>query len=133
MQQFFELDFVGPVFCERNCYWHFNVSVDLGTPIINNLLKYFIRIAFQLVPLSSEFFSLLSYGVAITVQIFMYCWFGNEVEIKVNRSHEKYQRSYLFNNYICSCFRVAIFLTPCLNANGQIFQKMSRRSCCFSR
>jgi hypothetical protein len=48
-----------------------------------DLLKRFIRIAFQLVPLSSEFFSLLSYGLAITVQIFMYCWFGNEVEIKV--------------------------------------------------
>ncbi|KAJ3663646.1 hypothetical protein Zmor_007886 [Zophobas morio] len=34
------------------------------------------------VPMSNEFFSLLSYGVAITMQIFMYCWFGNEIEVK---------------------------------------------------
>ncbi|RZB89854.1 odorant receptor 59a-like, partial [Asbolus verrucosus] len=34
------------------------------------------------VPLSSQFFSLASFGSAIVVEIFMYCWFGNEVEIK---------------------------------------------------
>jgi hypothetical protein len=86
MQNIFELDFVAPVFCERNCYRPFNVSVDFGTSpsVKKKLLKFIIPIAFQLVPLSSEFFSLLSYGLAITVQIFMYCWFGNEVEIKVN-------------------------------------------------
>ncbi|KAJ3663650.1 hypothetical protein Zmor_007888 [Zophobas morio] len=37
------------------------------------------------VPMSNEFYTLFSYGVAITVQIFMYCWFGNEVEIKSNK------------------------------------------------
>ncbi|KAJ3635808.1 hypothetical protein MTP99_008684 [Tenebrio molitor] len=35
-----------------------------------------------LVPFSNEFLSLLGNGIAITVQIFMYCWFGNEVEVK---------------------------------------------------
>ncbi|KAJ3663599.1 hypothetical protein Zmor_007846 [Zophobas morio] len=34
------------------------------------------------VPFSSEFYSLLSYGLAITVQIFMHCWSGNEVQAK---------------------------------------------------
>ncbi|KAJ3663591.1 hypothetical protein Zmor_007838 [Zophobas morio] len=34
------------------------------------------------VPFSNEFYSLLSYGVAIIVEIFMYCWFGNEVQVK---------------------------------------------------
>ncbi|RZC36613.1 7tm 6 domain containing protein, partial [Asbolus verrucosus] len=29
------------------------------------------------VPLSNEFYSLLSFGNAILVEIFMYCWFGN--------------------------------------------------------
>ncbi|KAJ3648705.1 hypothetical protein Zmor_020486 [Zophobas morio] len=33
-------------------------------------------------PFSSEFFSLVTFGNAIIVEIFMYCWFGNEVEIK---------------------------------------------------
>ncbi|KAJ3663422.1 hypothetical protein Zmor_007685 [Zophobas morio] len=31
---------------------------------------------------SSEFYSCLFYGNAVVVEIFMYCWFGNEVEIK---------------------------------------------------
>ncbi|XP_068910497.1 odorant receptor Or1-like [Tenebrio molitor] len=35
-----------------------------------------------LVPLSGEFLSLLAYGFAITLEIFMYCWSGNEVEVK---------------------------------------------------
>ncbi|KYB28921.1 Odorant receptor 46a, isoform A-like Protein [Tribolium castaneum] len=34
------------------------------------------------VPLSSEFFMFIFYLGAITVEIFMYCWFGNEVELK---------------------------------------------------
>ncbi|XP_044270430.1 odorant receptor Or2-like [Tribolium madens] len=33
-------------------------------------------------PFSSEYFSLLSYEFAIIVEIFMYCWFGNEIEEK---------------------------------------------------
>ncbi|KAJ3663632.1 hypothetical protein Zmor_007874 [Zophobas morio] len=36
------------------------------------------------VPFSSEFYSLVSYGLSITAQIFMYCWYGNEVELKSN-------------------------------------------------
>ncbi|KAJ3663377.1 hypothetical protein Zmor_007652 [Zophobas morio] len=37
-------------------------------------------------PLSSEFYSLLFYVFSMTVQISLYCWFGNEVEIKVRNS-----------------------------------------------
>nr|XP_015833153.1 PREDICTED: odorant receptor Or1-like isoform X1 [Tribolium castaneum] len=37
------------------------------------------------VSFSSEFFSSLFYFGAITVQIFMYCWFGNEVELKSSK------------------------------------------------
>ncbi|XP_063926001.1 odorant receptor 46a-like [Zophobas morio] len=36
------------------------------------------------VPFSTEFLFLISYGVAIVTQIFMYCWFGNEVQVKSN-------------------------------------------------
>ncbi|KAJ3663565.1 hypothetical protein Zmor_007816 [Zophobas morio] len=35
-------------------------------------------------PNSSEFYFFLSYGVIIFLQIFMCCWFGNEVEVKSN-------------------------------------------------
>jgi hypothetical protein len=34
-------------------------------------------------PFSSASLSYLSYVTAITAQIFLYCWFGNEVEFKV--------------------------------------------------
>ncbi|RZC32916.1 7tm 6 domain containing protein, partial [Asbolus verrucosus] len=33
-------------------------------------------------PLSSEFWSFFSYASGISTEIFMYCWFGNEIEIK---------------------------------------------------
>ncbi|KAJ3635798.1 hypothetical protein MTP99_008677 [Tenebrio molitor] len=55
------------------------------------LVQFFISAAsigitmFQLTvvaPFSSEFFSLVTFGMAIIVEIFMYCWFGNDVEIK---------------------------------------------------
>ncbi|KAJ3663549.1 hypothetical protein Zmor_007802 [Zophobas morio] len=36
------------------------------------------------IPFSTEFLFLVSYGVAIVTQIFMYCWFGNEVQVKSN-------------------------------------------------
>jgi hypothetical protein len=42
---------------------------------------------FKVAPLSTEFYSLLFYGSAIVVQIFMYCWFGNEVEVTVTDSN----------------------------------------------
>ncbi|KAJ3663574.1 hypothetical protein Zmor_007823 [Zophobas morio] len=31
---------------------------------------------------TSEFFSFITYSYAIIIEIFLYCWFGNEVEIK---------------------------------------------------
>ncbi|RZB39074.1 7tm 6 domain containing protein [Asbolus verrucosus] len=34
------------------------------------------------VPFSSEFHSFITYVYAISVQTFMYCWFGNEIELK---------------------------------------------------
>ncbi|KAJ3663369.1 hypothetical protein Zmor_007648 [Zophobas morio] len=34
-------------------------------------------------PLSSEFISLLFYVSSMTMQVFLYCWFGNEVETRV--------------------------------------------------
>ncbi|KAJ3663382.1 hypothetical protein Zmor_007657 [Zophobas morio] len=34
------------------------------------------------VPFTSQFYSFLTYGIAVTLEIFMYCWFGNEVELK---------------------------------------------------
>ncbi|RZC36221.1 7tm 6 domain containing protein, partial [Asbolus verrucosus] len=38
----------------------------------------------KVVPLSSEFVSLITCLLSMTIEIFMYCWFGNEVEIKSN-------------------------------------------------
>ncbi|RZC42322.1 7tm 6 domain containing protein, partial [Asbolus verrucosus] len=37
------------------------------------------------VPLSSQFYSFLTYSNGISVEVFMYCWFGNEIEIKSSR------------------------------------------------
>ncbi|RZB40538.1 7tm 6 domain containing protein, partial [Asbolus verrucosus] len=34
------------------------------------------------IPFSSEFFSFLMYSNGISVEVFMYCWFGNEIQIK---------------------------------------------------
>ncbi|KAJ3663354.1 hypothetical protein Zmor_007640 [Zophobas morio] len=34
--------------------------------------------------MSNEFYSYLFYVGAVTVQIFLYCWFGNEIELKVS-------------------------------------------------
>ncbi|RZC35674.1 7tm 6 domain containing protein [Asbolus verrucosus] len=36
-------------------------------------------------PFSSEFYSFVSYANAISVQVFLYCWFGNEIEVKVSK------------------------------------------------
>nr|XP_015838120.1 PREDICTED: odorant receptor Or2 [Tribolium castaneum] len=36
-------------------------------------------------PFSNEFYSLFTYISAIIGQIFMYCWYGNEVEVKSNK------------------------------------------------
>ncbi|RZC35405.1 7tm 6 domain containing protein, partial [Asbolus verrucosus] len=38
------------------------------------------------IPLSSEFYSFVSYTFCICIQVYMYCWFGNEIEVKVIRS-----------------------------------------------
>ncbi|RZC33382.1 7tm 6 and/or DUF2225 domain containing protein, partial [Asbolus verrucosus] len=37
------------------------------------------------VPFSAEFYSFLTYSFAIIVQVFMYCWFGNEIEVKSSK------------------------------------------------
>ncbi|XP_044270070.1 odorant receptor Or2-like [Tribolium madens] len=37
------------------------------------------------VPLSSEFYSFLFYANSIISQIFIYCWFGNEVQTKSDK------------------------------------------------
>ncbi|RZC32386.1 7tm 6 domain containing protein, partial [Asbolus verrucosus] len=37
------------------------------------------------VPFSSEFFSHVYYSTAVSVEAFMYCWFGNEIEIKSSK------------------------------------------------
>ncbi|RZC37375.1 hypothetical protein BDFB_006393 [Asbolus verrucosus] len=43
----------------------------------------------KVVPFSSEFFSLISYANAVLVEVFMYCWFGNELELKVKKKFRK--------------------------------------------
>ncbi|XP_044270427.1 odorant receptor Or1-like [Tribolium madens] len=35
-------------------------------------------------PFSGQFYSFICYGSAITTEMFIYCWFGNEIEIKSN-------------------------------------------------
>ncbi|KAJ3645578.1 hypothetical protein Zmor_007880 [Zophobas morio] len=55
-------------------FWHLIISgVSIGITMFQLTL---------MVPLSTEFFSLLSYGCSIILQIFMYCYFGNEVQVK---------------------------------------------------
>ncbi|RZC36710.1 7tm 6 domain containing protein, partial [Asbolus verrucosus] len=39
----------------------------------------------KVVPFSGEFFSFISYSNCISLQVFMYCWFGNEIEVKSNK------------------------------------------------
>ncbi|KAJ3663349.1 hypothetical protein Zmor_007635 [Zophobas morio] len=34
-------------------------------------------------PFSNEFYSLLIFAACVPIQLFLYCWFGNEVELKV--------------------------------------------------
>ncbi|RZC39169.1 hypothetical protein BDFB_014760, partial [Asbolus verrucosus] len=46
------------------------------------LTMYYTYMTSLVVPLTSEFFSFLSFIMAIIVEIFMYCWFGNEVKLK---------------------------------------------------
>ncbi|KAJ3663554.1 hypothetical protein Zmor_007805 [Zophobas morio] len=57
------------------------------------LLQFFISVIimgitlFQITivaPFSAEFLFLVSYEMGIVAQIFIYCWFGNEVEVKSN-------------------------------------------------
>ena len=67
--------------------------------------------------MSNEFYTLFSYGVAITVQIFMYCWFGNEVEIKVKNVLLPLAPTHDF------VFRVIKSPTPHSSVNGRTFPK----------
>ncbi|RZC37374.1 7tm 6 domain containing protein, partial [Asbolus verrucosus] len=39
----------------------------------------------KVIPFSSEFFSLVTYANAILVEVFMYCWFGNDIEFKSSK------------------------------------------------
>ncbi|RZB40488.1 7tm 6 domain containing protein [Asbolus verrucosus] len=34
------------------------------------------------IPFSGEFYSFISYSNCISLQVFLYCWFGNEIEVK---------------------------------------------------
>jgi hypothetical protein len=36
-------------------------------------------------PFSTEYFSILTYVSAASVQIFLYCWFGQQVEARVSQ------------------------------------------------
>jgi hypothetical protein len=53
------------------------VSCDLFS---TDLLQVFL----QKTPFTGEFYSAVSYGSTVMVETFIYCWFGNEVIIKVN-------------------------------------------------
>ncbi|RZC32999.1 7tm 6 domain containing protein, partial [Asbolus verrucosus] len=55
-------------------------------------------------PLSSECYSLLFYVGSITVQIFLYCWFGNEVEIK--QHHLPFAAWYPFDEQMSPLFEI---------------------------
>ncbi|RZB40716.1 7tm 6 domain containing protein, partial [Asbolus verrucosus] len=37
------------------------------------------------VPFSSEFYSIAGYAQAVSLEVFMYCWFGNEIEVKSSK------------------------------------------------
>ncbi|KAJ3663312.1 hypothetical protein Zmor_007608 [Zophobas morio] len=67
----------------ENCNRFFNMIV-LGQFCTSTVVIALTMFQLTLVdPLSSASLSHLSYVTAITVQLFLYCWFGNEVEIKV--------------------------------------------------
>ncbi|XP_063925970.1 odorant receptor 42a-like [Zophobas morio] len=58
-------------------FWHLLFSgVSIGITMFQLTM---------VVPLSNEFYSLVSYILAITLQIFMYCWFGEEVQAKSSK------------------------------------------------
>ncbi|XP_063926030.1 odorant receptor Or2-like [Zophobas morio] len=42
------------------------------------------------VPGSAEFYTLVSFALTTTLELFLYCWVGNEVEIKIMRSSWSY-------------------------------------------
>jgi hypothetical protein len=73
------------------------------------------------VPFSSEFFSCLSFTFSMTVEIFMYCWFGNEVEVKVLLTLLE-----IFF-FLILVSRVATLCTPFLNPIGWTLRWKSRR------
>jgi hypothetical protein len=60
-----------------------DVSHDSGT--LSFLISFHFLINFiQVAPLTNEFYLFLFYGNAVLLEIFVYCWFGNEVQIKVS-------------------------------------------------
>ena len=66
--------------------------------------------------MSTESFTHLSYVNALTAQLFMYCWFGNEVEVKV--------RKMMLRNKTHPTFRATSSPTLPLNLTGQTYPKM---------
>ncbi|XP_063925985.1 odorant receptor 46a-like [Zophobas morio] len=58
-----------------------NVFIGAQCDILCDNLKYSVK-GRSVVPFSSEFFSLLMFEIGVLVEIFMFCWFANEVEIK---------------------------------------------------
>ncbi|KAH0819763.1 hypothetical protein GEV33_003028 [Tenebrio molitor] len=68
----------------KDCNIFFNMMV-LGQFFVTSMSAGLAMFQLTLVPqFSSECYFLLFYVGSITVQIFVYCWFGNEVEFKVN-------------------------------------------------
>ncbi|RZC32089.1 odorant receptor Or1 [Asbolus verrucosus] len=65
---------------DSNKFFNWIVFAQFFTSVISIGLS-----LFQLTvvtPFTNEFFTYIIYGMAIIVEIFMFCWFGNEVEIK---------------------------------------------------
>lgn len=52
-----------------------------------NLLK---KIKFQAEPLSLNFFRVIFYAIAMTSEIFLFCFFGNRIIVKVSSNSEKF-------------------------------------------
>lgn len=47
-------------------------------------------IFFQVNPISVEFVSMLTYQSCMLMQLFLYCWFGNEILLKVIMRNERF-------------------------------------------
>ncbi|RZB40738.1 7tm 6 domain containing protein, partial [Asbolus verrucosus] len=68
----------------QNCIRHHKEILKFAE-FANHFFNWLIFVEFFVVPFSGEFFSFISYVNCISVQVFMYCWFGNEIEVKSNK------------------------------------------------